>query len=1041
MADQPSNPYVGPRTFEERDARHFFGRDRESRELLSLIISEPLVLFFAESGAGKSSLLNARIIPNLRKEGFFVYPTVRVGGELPEDVAEVDNIYAFNLKVSLNQGQVPLSTLAEQPFLDFIAEQRDSLPDAQTPRALIIDQFEEILTTHHDRWEDRERFFALLGQLIKNDPLLWVVLTMREDYVASLDPFLSLIPGKMRARYYMQRMEAPAAILAVREPAAQAGRPFAPGVAEALVDNLRQIRSGPEETAFGQFVEPVQLQVVCYQLWEELKGSDLKEISQTEVDQLGDVDAALAEFYEEAIASVLQDAGVSEMQLRSWFDRRLITEASTRGTAYQGSSETAGLPNELVARLERKFIIRAEIRAGGTWYELIHDRFIAPIQQANQRWRLNQSPLIRAAEEWDRQGRGPELLYRGAQLTSILDAIHRESADPLVQEFLEAAEKAQNECALGRAQQEAEEQTRRAEAEAQIARRLRWLAVALGIFVVAAGAAAYFAFIYADEAIEESERALVTRAAAEVKVTEALLMQSTIQADSTLAAEQQAEAEAAAAQAGTRSAAALATAERANEQAESARVTAESANQAALAAQEAFELTRTAIEDLRQSIQARLLVARIPQFLNRTADTELALLFGVQAYNLNQELGGSDEDIIYDSLRSTLARPVASSSLFQGENTGALAVLPQGEVLISGRADGTLRAWNLAAPEMLPLDFDTDHGSVNALAVHPAGDWIASGHEDGRIVIWEVTRGAENILRDLTPLHTLPGHEGGVRSLNFSTNGRDLVSGGADIAIRFWDTSNLVQEVLAGAVVENADAQVFHNGPIFGVAILPNGQAVSASENRIIFWNRFGEEPTFFKFLTTSRGFTGQMALSSDGNNLAIGVRGRGFFLFRIDEVRSSPSPAPHPFQTDPPTVDALALQFNPGSNPPQLAVYYANRQLHTYDVFINQVSGSRGAVSGGEGVIRSLAYAPRGDGKVLVTGGEGSSLRLWNLTYRNPAAALPTNIENLEEVVAIACAQVRRNMTLSEWQDNLPGEVYRPTCPNWPPHFTAETP
>ena len=49
------NPYVGPRTFTQAESTVFFGREREARELLSLVISQRLVLFYAQSGAGKSS--------------------------------------------------------------------------------------------------------------------------------------------------------------------------------------------------------------------------------------------------------------------------------------------------------------------------------------------------------------------------------------------------------------------------------------------------------------------------------------------------------------------------------------------------------------------------------------------------------------------------------------------------------------------------------------------------------------------------------------------------------------------------------------------------------------------------------------------------------------------------------------------------------------------------------------------------------------------------------------------------------------------------
>src|SRR5690348_1789716 len=98
------NPYVGPKWFEETDQDRFFGREREARDLLAQVVSERLVLFYAQSGAGKSSLLRARLIPNLRKQGFDVLPIGRVSGELPDGVApdQVCNIFVFNLILSLN---------------------------------------------------------------------------------------------------------------------------------------------------------------------------------------------------------------------------------------------------------------------------------------------------------------------------------------------------------------------------------------------------------------------------------------------------------------------------------------------------------------------------------------------------------------------------------------------------------------------------------------------------------------------------------------------------------------------------------------------------------------------------------------------------------------------------------------------------------------------------------------------------------------------------------------------------------------------------
>ncbi len=105
MTTITGNPYVGPRSFTAAEADRYFGREREARELKALVISQRLTLFYAQSGAGKSSLLNTRLIPGLQADGFYVLPVGRVGGALPEGMEDVRNVFAYNLMDSLDMSQ------------------------------------------------------------------------------------------------------------------------------------------------------------------------------------------------------------------------------------------------------------------------------------------------------------------------------------------------------------------------------------------------------------------------------------------------------------------------------------------------------------------------------------------------------------------------------------------------------------------------------------------------------------------------------------------------------------------------------------------------------------------------------------------------------------------------------------------------------------------------------------------------------------------------------------------------------------------------
>ncbi|HSG15092.1 MAG TPA: extracellular solute-binding protein [Anaerolineae bacterium] len=553
MSESSINPYLGPRTFEERHAHLFFGREPEARDLLASVVSEPLLFFYAPSGAGKSSLINTRLIPGLRNEGFHVLRG-RIGGAPSDDQVAADNVYVHNLLASINQGQVADPELPYTSIGAFVRQTRSAIDDAELPIVLIVDQFEELITRYQAYWHQRETFFHQLSQALDDDPLLWVVLSFREDFLATIEPYARSLPGHLLTRFQMQRMRYPAALEAVKRPATDHGRPFAEGVASDLVNNLRQIRAlEVEDTRMGEFVEPVQLQVVCYQLWENLRDKPLAQITAQDVAELGDVDQALGEFYQRTIHDALTITDLSELELRSWFDRKLITEDQTRGTVYQGPEETAGLENEVVRHLADHYLLRSEIRAGGAWYELVHDRLVSPILRTNSAWRDAQGPALRAAELWQASNRSPDRLYEGAQLKEAVANLDQRTAEPLVREFLAAGEAAQRQREeeqarqLKEAQAEAERQKRRADEQARTSRRLRLLAAGLLVVFLAAVALGIFAVIQAREADQQTEKVgELTQALATQVQANSRLATASASDDSEAAATAQAEADAAA---------------------------------------------------------------------------------------------------------------------------------------------------------------------------------------------------------------------------------------------------------------------------------------------------------------------------------------------------------------------------------------------------------------------------------------------------------------------------------------------------------------
>jgi hypothetical protein len=307
-------------------------------------------------------------------------------------------------------------------------------------------------------------------------------LTLREDYVANFDPYLHLTPNRLRHRYYMERLARSAAIEAIRKPIEEI-RPFTPEAVELLADNLLRIRNADGQISgqLAQFVEPVQLQAVCYQMWSELSQQSGDSITASNVARFADVDKALTNFYEEMIKRTVQEKSVSEVELRDWFDHELITEAGTRNIIYRGKEMSGSLSTEVTDYIRDQFILSEVVRPGGTWYELIHDRFTVPIKKSNNSWR-QQQPLIQLATQWDQADRPKDRLLTGKQLAQ-LDPSNWQTLGLLVKEFVEAAqlaqiesERLQHEQKLEQERQRTEEAEQIAETQRRLKNRLAWVA-------------------------------------------------------------------------------------------------------------------------------------------------------------------------------------------------------------------------------------------------------------------------------------------------------------------------------------------------------------------------------------------------------------------------------------------------------------------------------------------------------------------------------------------------------------------------------------
>lgn len=382
-----ANPFPGPRPFTEDEAGVFFGRSREVEHLLGLLTVERATLVHAQSGSGKSSLVNASLVPHARDHGFEVLPVARVWDPPGSGSRQSTSRYVENVLANWREGAAVAAGPGASTLLEFL----EGLGSAAEPgRIIVFDQFEELFL-YPESWRDRAELFRQIQASLDSDPLLRVLLVLRDDYLARLEPFTRLLRDRLRARYAIVGLDAAQAMDATVEPFRSAGMHFAPGAADAMVRGL--LLQPPEDPAAppyeGEHVEPVQLQIVCRTLFDRLAEREpaVHEISVDDVETYADVEQALAGFYDEAVTAAARTGHrMKERQIRLWFERRLITPSKARNRVLRETDKTAGLPNVVIDELEQRRVIHADARGPDRWYELTHDRLVDAVLTSNRAW-------------------------------------------------------------------------------------------------------------------------------------------------------------------------------------------------------------------------------------------------------------------------------------------------------------------------------------------------------------------------------------------------------------------------------------------------------------------------------------------------------------------------------------------------------------------------------------------------------------------------------------------------------------------------------
>ena len=933
--------------------------------MVNLLIADRIVLMYSPSGAGKTSLLRAAVIPDLIERGFRVRPIVRVNDDPLADRGTDHNRYLasvlHDLRGDSSDGPAPTSL---RSFLDETTD--GSVSGA--PEVLIFDQFEEIVTLDATDVGAKTEFFEQVGAVLR-DPNRRALFAMREEFVAALDDYREAIPRSLDVSYRLDLLDRDQAADAIVGPAGERGVEFDRDAALLLADQLRtvnvQLADGSVVPRKGPTVEPVQLQVVCERLWTAGR-TDPAAITVADIDALGDeaaslVDDSLRRYYADKIALVAERADVPERELRRWFSERLISEHGVRLSVLWQPDETGGLAAAAVDELDDARLIRREVAGGRPFVELSHDRLVRPIREDNDAWATQHLVrLQQLAPMWARE-KPESLLLQGADLAQAESWIATSGVEltETEGEFLEAS----RELAIR------EHERRRRE---RLIRRLFVGALALA---VVAGVLAVTAFLAFRSAREQERRATSRQLAA-------LASDGATQGDVGLVLAREAY---------------------------EFEPTVEATGALLTVLERHPTVTRylhghtDRVVSIDVSADGRWLASgsddttiRLVDLVNDTTTVLSGHERSVVAVAFNADstlLASSDDSGRVRLWDVDTGSPTVDPWQGHDARIRALAFHPvDPTVLATGSQDGSIVVWDVGAnPPVARQAIEMAHRlgneprEVRDIDFDPSGRFIASGGDDFQVRLWDWERG-EQI--------GAPGadHTDLVRSVSFSTapGVRIVASGGNDrtAIVWSWDPEDGLQRAAGIGGRELAQLEG-HSERIYDIEFAPDSLLLAtASRDRTMrLWDAArGAEWQFdddvvadefdahagairaIAFLPTAAGGQPVLATASNDRTVALSEPLRRHRLGTRLEVGRD---------------DLWAIERHPTASTFVTAVDGGDLQI--WDPVAGLPVGE--PLEGHVGTIRSIRF--RGDGGALASSGDDCTIRIWSYPDGAPVSTL----------------------------------------------------
>ncbi|MBA2890244.1 hypothetical protein [Nonomuraea soli] len=322
---------------------------------------------------------------------------------------------------------------------------------------------------------------------------------------------------------------------------------------------------------------------------------------------------------------------------------------------------------------------------------------------------------------------------------------------------------------------------------------------------------------------------------------------------------------------------------------------------------------------------------------------------------------GSDGTHLWDvATRESLAHlPVPA-----GQRVNAVAFGPHGTVLATAHSDGVARLWDTRTHERL-AELSGHAGEVRALAFDRDGELLATGGDDREARLWDV-RSGRPVRQPLT------GHTDRIFGLAFSPEGPELATANADRTVRIWDVS--VRRQIGTAFGD-------HTAEVNDLVFTPDGATLASAgaDRRLGLWNVAEQIPIGppyqlpWEVLNVDISRDGELLAAASGERPILPeggfAPGNGDGDVRLWNLATREQLGP-PLAAGGPVVAAVA--FSPVA--PLMATAGFDNKAHLWDLATRSEVGE--PFVGHITWVKSVAFSP--DGRTLVTTALDNTILLW---------------------------------------------------------------